>query len=88
MPIIDVEIDYEKAPKQLKFVEDAMQNATGTLGFYDESFATQEAGGMFNDTTVAIMLGDKTVEEGLEELQTYFEDSVYTQDVPVAAPAE
>ena len=44
-PIIkDLDIDYDKAPAQLKYVQDIMAKATGTFGFYNESLASVEAG--------------------------------------------
>lgn len=79
MPIIDVEVDYSKAPKQLSYVQDCMKTLTGTLGFYNESLASVEAGDKFDNTMVSIVMGEMTPEEGLAEIQKFYEDNVYNK---------
>lgn len=57
-PIIkDLDIDYDKAPAQLKYVQDIMaKSLTGTFGFYNESLASVEAGDCFDNAMVDIFL--------------------------------
>ena len=77
IPIIDVDVDYDKAPAQLKYVMDILSTTSGTLGFYNESFATSEAGAEFDNQMVSIYLGDQTVEEGFQKVQNFFEEEVW-----------
>ncbi|HOO27878.1 MAG TPA: extracellular solute-binding protein, partial [Lachnospiraceae bacterium] len=37
IPVTAVDVDYDKAPKQLKYVMDIFGKTTGTFGFYNES---------------------------------------------------
>ena len=79
MPIIDVEVDYSKAPKQLSYVQDIMKTLTGTFGFYNESLASVEAGDKFDNTMVSIVMGDITPEDGLADIQKFYEENVYNK---------
>lgn len=79
MPIIDVEVDYSKAPKQLSYVQDCMKTLTGTFGFYNESLASVEAGDKFDNTMVSIVMGDITPEDGMAEIQKFYEENVYNK---------
>ena len=77
-PIIkDLEIDYDKAPAQLKYVQDVMAKATGTFGFYNESLASVEAGDCFDNAMVDIFLGNQTPEEAFQTVQTFYEENVW-----------
>lgn len=77
-PIIkDLEINYDKAPAQLKYVQDIMANATGTFGFYNESLVSVEAGDCFDNAMVDIFLGNQTPEEAFQTVQTFYEDNVW-----------
>ncbi|MDO4618996.1 MAG: extracellular solute-binding protein [Lachnospiraceae bacterium] len=77
-PIIkNVEIDYEVAPAQLKYVVDIMSTATGNFGFYNESLASVEAGDTFDNAMVDVFLGNQTPEEACQTIQTYYEDNVW-----------
>ena len=77
-PIIkDLEIDYDKAPAQLKYVQDIMAKATGTFGFYNESLASVEAGDCFDNAMVDIFLGNQTPEEAFQTVQTFYEENVW-----------
>lgn len=74
VPVIkDIDIDYDKAPKQFKYITDAMKNMTGTLGFYNESVPTTEIGDEYNDTILAIASGQKTPEQAFADLQAFQE---------------
>ncbi len=73
----NVEIDYDVAPAQLKYVQDIMANATGTLGFYNESLDSVEAGDCFDNAMVDVFLGNQTPEEACQTIQTYYEDNVW-----------
>ena len=46
--------------------------------FYNESFATSEAGSEFDNQMVSIYLGDQTVEEGFQKVQKFFEEEVWS----------
>ena len=77
-PIIkDLDIDYDKAPAQLKYVQDIMAKATGTFGFYNESLASVEAGDCFDNAMVDIFLGNQTPEEAFQTVQTFYEENVW-----------
>ena len=78
IPIIkDIDIDYDAAPAQLKYVTDILANATGTFGFYNESLASVEAGDCFDNAMVDIFLGNQTPEEAFQTVQTFYEDNVW-----------
>ena len=77
-PIIkDLDIDYDKAPAQLKYVQDIMDKATGTFGFYNESLASVEAGDCFDNAMVDIFLGNQTPEESFQTVQDFYEENVW-----------
>lgn len=76
IPVTDVEIDYNKAPKQLSYIHDILQSTTGTLGFYNESLGSVEAGDTFDNAMVEVFLGSATPEEALQKVQDYFEKEV------------
>ncbi|BBF44694.1 sugar ABC transporter sugar-binding protein [Lachnospiraceae bacterium KM106-2] len=76
MPSCKVDIDYSKAPKQLKDVQDCMKTVTGTLDFYNESLATVEAGKEFDNKMVSIVMGDMSVQDGLAALQKFYDDNI------------
>ena len=77
IPVTNVQVDYEKAPKQLSFVMDILSNMTGTFGFYNESLASVEAGDVFDNTMVSIVLGQKTVEQALQGIDNFYTDNVW-----------
>lgn len=77
MPIISVDVDYTKAPKQLSYVQECMKTLTGTLGFYNESLASVEAGDKFDNVMISIVMGEKTPEDGLAELEKFYVDKGY-----------
>ncbi len=79
-PIIkDLEIDYDAAPAQLKYIEDIMSTATGTLGFYNESLDSVEAGDCFDNAMVDLYLGNMTPEEAFQTVQDFYEQNVWTE---------
>ncbi|MFA9466368.1 MAG: ABC transporter substrate-binding protein [Velocimicrobium sp.] len=77
IPVTDVEIDYDKAPKQFSYISDIMKNVTGTLGFYNESLDSVEAGDVFDNAMVDIFLGNATSEEAFQKVQDFYEDNVW-----------
>lgn len=79
IPVTNVEIDYNKAPKQFSYISDIMKNVTGTLGFYNESLASVEAGDVFDDAMVDIFLGNATPEEALQKVQDFYEKNVWNK---------
>lgn len=79
-PVTNVEFDLEKAPKQLSFVKDILDNkTTGTLGFYNESFTTVEAGSFFDDCMVEVVLGVSTPEEALKKCDDWFAENIWNK---------
>ena len=78
IPIIkNIDIDYDAAPAQLKYVTDILANATGTFGFYNESLASVEAGDCFDNAMVDIFLGNQTPEEAFQTVQDFYEENVW-----------
>lgn len=77
IPVVDVEIDYEKAPKQLSYIQEILNNMTGTFGFYNESLASVEAGDIFDNAMVDIYLGNAAPEEAFQKVQDFYEKNVW-----------
>jgi len=77
IPVTNVDVDLNKAPKQLGYVLKVLEKSTGTLGFYNESLASVEAGDTFDNAMVDIFLGACSVEEGLKKIQAYHEKNVW-----------
>lgn len=76
IPVTSVDVDYSKAPKQLSYIKDILANMTGTLGFYNESLASVEAGDTFDNAMVDIYLGNSTPEEAFQKVQDYYDQHV------------
>lgn len=76
IPVTDVKIDFNKAPKQLSFIEDILANMTGTFGFYNESLASVEAGDAFDNAMVDIFLGNASPEEAFNKVQDFYDKNV------------
>lgn len=76
IPVTGVEVDYDKAPKQLSYIEDILKNMTGTLGFYNESLASVEAGDVFDNAMVDVFLGNATPEEAFRKVQDFYDKNV------------
>lgn len=76
IPVTEVEIDTNKAPKQLAFIQDVLKNTTGTLGFYNESLADTEAGEAFDNAMVEVFLGSATPEEAFQKVQDFYDKNV------------
>ena len=77
IPVCDVTIDYDKAPKQLKYIQDILKNMTGTLGFYNESLASVEAGDTFDNAMVDIYLGNAEPKAALQKVQDFYNEKVW-----------
>jgi raffinose/stachyose/melibiose transport system substrate-binding protein len=77
IPVINVDYDKDKAPKQLNYVMDILKDATGTLGFYNESLASVEAGDVFDNAMVDLYLGSLTPEQAFQQVQDYYEENVW-----------
>ncbi len=77
IPVTNVNIDYDKAPKQFSYISDIMKNVTGTLGFYNESLASVEAGDVFDDAMVDIFLGNAAPEDAFQKVQNFYEKNVW-----------
>lgn len=78
IPIVkDIDIDYEKAPAQLSYVNDILATATGTFGFYNESMPSVEAGSTFDDAMVALFLGNTTSEAAFQMVQDFYTDNIW-----------
>lgn len=77
IPVTKVEVDYSKAPKQLSYIQDILENMTGTFGFYNESLASVEAGDVFDNAMVDIFLGNLTPEKAFQTVQSFYEKNVW-----------
>lgn len=77
IPVTKVDIDLSKAPKQLGYVMDLLEKLEGTIGFYNESLASVEAGDCFDNNMVSIVMGDETVEKGLQEIEDFYVQNVW-----------
>ena len=77
IPVTTVKYNEADAPKQLAYVMDVFKNAKSTFGFYNESLASSEAGSTFDDAMVAIYLGQKSVDEGLQVIEDYYKKNVW-----------
>ena len=72
IPVTKVQYDVNNAPKQLGYVMDVFGNAKGTFGFYNESMPTTETGAHFDDTMVAVFLGDMTPADAAKDMEEYY----------------
>ncbi|MDO5135590.1 MAG: extracellular solute-binding protein [Eubacteriales bacterium] len=80
IPIIkDLEVDYEKAPAQLSYIQKILEKATGTFGFYNESLASVEAGDCFDNAMVDVFLENQTPEEACQTVQSFYEENVWAE---------
>lgn len=78
IPVVDgIDVDYNKAPKQLSYVQDILSSMTGSFGFYNESLDSVEAGDTFDNAMVEIFLGSATSEEAFEKVQNFYETEVW-----------
>lgn len=77
IPVTSVNFDMNKAPKQLGYVMNILSKSTGTLGFYNESLATVEAGDCFDKAMVDVFLGNCSVEEGLQKIQDFHKKNIW-----------
>jgi raffinose/stachyose/melibiose transport system substrate-binding protein len=72
IPVTKVQYDAAVAPKQLGYVMDVFGKAKGTFGFYNESLPTTETGAHFDDTMVAVFLGDMTPADAAKDMEEYY----------------
>ena len=72
IPVTKVQYDETVAPKQLSYVMDVFGKAKGTFGFYNESMPTTETGAHFDDTMVAVFLGDMKPAEAAKDMEDYY----------------
>lgn len=79
IPVINVQYDESVAPAQLGYVMDILEKSTGTLGFYNESLASVEAGDVFDNAMVDLFLGSLTSEQAFEQVQTFYEENVWNK---------
>ena len=56
---------------------DILSKATGTLGFYNESLVSTEAGSFFDDTMFSMFLGDMSSQEGFQKIEDFYKDNVW-----------
>lgn len=77
IPVTKVTVDYDKAPKQFAYINDILKNVTGTLGFYNESLVSVEAGDTFDAAMVDVFLGNATPEQALQKVQDFYVKNVW-----------
>lgn len=72
-PIIsDANVNYDKAPAQLKELNDCLANMTGSFGYFNESLPG-DTGGAFNNAILTIALKQETPEEAFQVVQEQWE---------------
>ena len=54
-----------------------MSQATGTLGFYNESLDSVEAGDCFDNAMVDVFLGNAEPADALQSVQDFYESNVW-----------
>lgn len=79
MPVTNVEFDLDKAPAQLGFVMNILEKSTGTLGFYNESLDSVEAGNEFDNAMVDLFLGNCTSEEAFQKVEDFYKANVWNK---------
>jgi raffinose/stachyose/melibiose transport system substrate-binding protein len=79
IPVIDVQYDESVAPSQLGYVMDILAKSTGTLGFYNESLDSVEAGDVFDNAMVDLFLGSLTPEQAFQQVQDFYDENVYNK---------
>ncbi len=72
-PVTNATIDFNKAPKQLKYVLNVMGKANKQFGFYNESLASSAAGAEFDNNMVSLFLKQSTPEQAFAAVQEYYE---------------
>ena len=79
IPVTDVEYDKNAAPKQLSYVSDILATMTDSFGFYNESLASVEAGDTFDNNMVSIVMGEESVDDGCQAIETFYADNVWNK---------
>lgn len=79
IPVINVKYDENLAPAQLAYVMKILEKSTGTLGFYNESLASVEAGDVFDNAMVDLFLGSLTSEEAFQQVQDFYKEDVWNK---------
>lgn len=79
IPVINVDYDKDAAPAQLGYVMDILSKSTGTLGFYNESLASVEAGDVFDNAMVDLFLGSLTSEQAFQQVQDFYTENVWNK---------
>lgn len=77
IPVTGVSFDLNKAPKQLGYVQKILAKSTGTLGFYNESLATTEAGNTFDNAMVDIFLDSCSIDAGLQKVEDFYKKNIW-----------
>lgn len=76
IPVTNVKYDESKAPAQMGFIEKILSTTTGTLGFYNESLVSVEAGDTFDNNMVDIFLGNATPEKAFQNVEDWYVKNV------------
>lgn len=79
IPVTNVEYDKNVAPKQLSYVSDILATMTDSFGFYNESLASVEAGDTFDNNMVSIVMGEESVDDGCQAIETFYADNVWNK---------
>lgn len=77
IPVTNVEFDLNKAPKQLGYIQEILDNMTGTFGFYNESLDSVEAGDVFDNAMVDIFLGNNEPDAAFQKVQDFYVKNVW-----------
>lgn len=68
----NLEINFDKAPIQLKELSDYMANMSGSFGYYNETLPS-ETGSEFDNAFFTIAMGQASPEEAFARVQEVFE---------------
>lgn len=73
LPVLqNLEINFDKAPIQLKELSDYMANMSGSFGYYNETLPS-ETGSEFDNAFFTIAMGQASPEEAFARVQEVFE---------------
>ena len=79
IPVTNAEYDASLAPKQLGYVTDILSGMTGAIGFYNESLASVEAGDTFDNNMVSMVMGDESIDDGMQAIEDFYSDNVWNK---------
>lgn len=76
-PATRCSVDKTKVSGMTIDIMELLEKTTGTFGYYFESLPTSEAGYVFDNAFMDMVLNRCSVEQGLKKIQQYFEDNIW-----------